>query len=279
MEPIFISDLFEELDNLLLDCLRSLTKEDWNRPTVARHWKVKDIVAHLLDGNIRTLSMSRDAFFGEKPPPIDNYQDLVGWLNQLNADWIKAFARVSPAVLIELLSYTNPQVSSHYRKLDPFGPAVFSVAWAGEQSSQNWFHIAREYTEKWHHQAQIREAVGALQPLLEQKYYLPFLETIIRGLPFQYRNQQAEEGTVIKISIREVESATWFLIKNPATWRLSKMKTNAVAGIEIHPAIAWKLFTKAIRPEDVLIQDPETIKIQGNPNLVKKALNLVAVMA
>jgi hypothetical protein len=40
-----------------------------------------------------------------------------------------------------------------------------------------------------------------------------------------------------------------------------------------------KLFTKAIRPEDVLIQNPEAIKIQGNPNLVKKALNLVAVMA
>ena len=43
---------------------------------------------------------------------------------------------------------------------DPDAPAVFSVAWAGEDKSAHWFDVAREYTEKWHHQQQIRDAVG-----------------------------------------------------------------------------------------------------------------------
>ncbi|MEJ7682555.1 MAG: hypothetical protein WKG06_32810 [Segetibacter sp.] len=29
--------------------------------------------------------------------------------------------------------------------------------WAGEKKSKNWFHIAREYTEKWHHQMSSRQ--------------------------------------------------------------------------------------------------------------------------
>jgi hypothetical protein len=36
------------------------------------------------------------------------------------------------------------------------------VAWAGEAESKNWFHVARDYSEKWHHQQQIREAVSQI---------------------------------------------------------------------------------------------------------------------
>jgi hypothetical protein len=280
MKPLLLSDLFEQLDKLLIESLRSCTTEDWKRPTLARKWTVKDVAAHLLDGNLRTLSMGRDSFFGETPPPIDSYQDLVGWLNQLNGNWVNAFTRVSPEVLTDLLASTGTLVSNYYRQLDPFSPALFAVAWAGEESSLNWFHIAREYTEKWHHQAQIREALGTLQPLLEPTFYLPFLETLMRGLPYQYRNQNAETGSSIRISIPQLPTANWFLLKEDAHWKLYKeMNTIAAAIVEIQAAFAWQLFTKAIRPEELLNKYPEAVLIQGNRELAETALHLVAVMA
>ena len=49
VEPIDTVDLFPPLHNALLTLLRNLSDEDWHKPTVARLWTVKDIVAHLLD--------------------------------------------------------------------------------------------------------------------------------------------------------------------------------------------------------------------------------------
>lgn len=81
--------LFQELDEKLISLLRSLTPDDWNRPTVARLWSVKDVAAHLLDGNLRVISASRDGHSNVPERKINSYQDLVGYLNELNADWSK----------------------------------------------------------------------------------------------------------------------------------------------------------------------------------------------
>ena len=70
VEPIFTSHLFPLLDEKLLEILRSLSPQDWERQTIAPLWKVKDVAAHLLDGNMRALSMLRDNYFGEKPENI-----------------------------------------------------------------------------------------------------------------------------------------------------------------------------------------------------------------
>ena len=51
--------LFPVLDQKLIELLKSLSPEDWNKQTVAKLWTVRDIAAHLLDGNLRTLSLSR----------------------------------------------------------------------------------------------------------------------------------------------------------------------------------------------------------------------------
>ena len=64
-DPILVSHLFRELHGHLLDLLRSLSPEDWHRPTVCSAWCVKDIASHLLDGDLRRLSIQRD---GYSPP-------------------------------------------------------------------------------------------------------------------------------------------------------------------------------------------------------------------
>ncbi|GAA3969967.1 maleylpyruvate isomerase N-terminal domain-containing protein [Hymenobacter antarcticus] len=44
--PIETLPLFAELDRLLLELLRSPTPADWQRPTLARQWTMKDMASH-----------------------------------------------------------------------------------------------------------------------------------------------------------------------------------------------------------------------------------------
>jgi hypothetical protein len=273
--PINTIHLFPKLDNLLIDLLKSLTPDEWNKPTVAKLWTVKDIASHLLDGTLRTLSFSRDNYFGETPENINSYQDLVNYLNKLNMDWTSATKRLSPHVLINLLETSGKEYNEHIASLDPFGKAIFSVDWAGEKESKNWFHIAREYTEKWHHQQQIRDAVGKAGIMTKELYY-PLISTFMHALPHVYRNIYADKNTVIKITITSEIGGDWFLKRTENDWELSKDETMKVeAHIQIPPETAWKLFTKAISLEAA----ESVVSITGNSNLAKTALTMVAVMA
>ncbi|MBN8567851.1 MAG: maleylpyruvate isomerase N-terminal domain-containing protein, partial [Flavobacteriales bacterium] len=117
--------LFPTLDRKLIELLTSLTTEEWNSQTVAKLWKVKDVASHLLDGNLRALSTSRDNHFGEKPENINSYQALVSFLNHLNMSWTSATKRLSPQVIINLLESTGKEYTEHLKSLNPFDNAIF----------------------------------------------------------------------------------------------------------------------------------------------------------
>mgnify|MGYP002395632411 CR=1 FL=1 len=273
--PIDTRKLFRPLDALLIELLESLSSEDWKKQTVASKWKVKDVAAHLLDGNLRALSMQRDRYFGEKAPKIEGYEDLVAWLNQLNADWLKAMKRLSPQVLIMLHRATGPELSTYFESLDPWGEAVFPVDWAGEGKSYNWMHLAREYTEKWHHQQQIRDAVGK-EGIMSQQFFMPLMQTFFRAMPHTFRNTEAEEGTLIHIIVSPEIGGEWFLERQANHWELiaNPFRTEDTQ-VFIPTKIAWKLFCKNLRPKDVL----QEIRISGNQVLGFKVLEMVSLMA
>ena len=66
--PLPITDTrlaFRPLYREIVDLLRTLTAEDWERPTIARAWRVRDVVAHLLDTMLRRLSFHRDRSCGQ----------------------------------------------------------------------------------------------------------------------------------------------------------------------------------------------------------------------
>ena len=185
-----IIGLMKELDQLLIKLLDDLTEDQWHLKTIAPQWSVKDIATLLLDGNLRALSMLRDGYFGESQPTMTSNSDLVQYLNKLNHDWVKATKRLSPAVLIDLLETTGKEYMSYLESLNPETMATFSLAWAGENESTNRFHIAREYTEKWHHQQQIRCAIGDGFFLLLDKWFRPYLEASLCALHFHWRRRK-----------------------------------------------------------------------------------------
>jgi len=272
--PIPTIQLFPVLEEQLIQLLHSLTAEEWKQPTVARLWTVKDVAAHLLDGNIRVLSIMRDNHFSDQPGNIYTYEDLVGYLNSINAEWVHAMKRMSPQLLVSLLEFTGKAYAQQFASLDPFAPAIFAVSWAGETSSPNWFHTAREYTERWHHQQQIRDAVGKPGIMTRELYY-PVLDTFMMALPFAYRETEAEENTSVQITISGDAGGDWFLVKKEK-WELTRVnKLPIAAHTTISGDIAWKLFTKSWRKKDAMAG----ISIEGDEALAKPVLDMVTVMA
>jgi uncharacterized protein (TIGR03083 family) len=276
VEPIFVADLFGEIHEELLTLLRGLSAEDWHKPTVAGSWLVRDIVAHLLDSDIRRLSFQRDqAPMGPPDTPIASYANLVGFLNQLNADWVKAAKRISPPLLIEFLSITGTEVTKLFQSLDPNSPAMFGVAWAGEETSANWFDIAREYTEKWHHQQQIRDAVGA-PALYARKWLHPVLDTFMRALPVNYKNTLAASGTQLSFVITGEAGGVWTLVRRTDDWELFAGVTDNVATrIEFDQDTAWRLMTKGLSRDAAA----KRMAMTGDINFAEPLLSTLAVMA
>ncbi|MCU0393741.1 MAG: maleylpyruvate isomerase N-terminal domain-containing protein [Thermoflexibacter sp.] len=267
--------LFSVLDRKLIELLKSLTAEEWNSQTVAKLWKVKDVASHLLDGNLRALSTSRDNYFGERPENIHSYQDLVSFLNQLNISWTSATKRLSPQVIINLLEITGQEYTEHLKTLNPFENAIFSVAWAGQETSPNWFHIAREYTEKFLHQQQIRDAVGK-QEIMTKELFYPFVDTFMFAFPYTFSNISAENGTTVSIEISTEIGGIWSIVKTDKGWNLDKSENfNPTSKIIINPETVWKLFSKSWKPEQVT----DKVTILGDITLAKQALKIVAVMA
>lgn len=266
--------LFPKLNELLISLLRSLTPEEWQQQTIAKKWKVKDVAAHLLDGNCRFISIYRDNYLPQPDQAIDSYERLVSYLNTINHEWVKASQRLSPALITDLLETTGKEYDNLVAQLNPDDDAIFSVAWAGQSVSKNWFHIAREYTEKWHHQQQIRDAVNR-PGIMSEMFVYPLMATFVQGLPNTFRNVNALAGTAVNINIRE-GGGNWHLIKLSGEWKIiTGAASDAAASIDLPANIAWKLFTKGLSP---VAAEKETI-IEGDIMLARKALELVAVMA
>jgi hypothetical protein len=115
---------------------------------------------------------------------------------------------------------------------------------AGEDESENWFDIAREYTEKWHQQMQIRMALG--QPLLmDKRYTKPLYDTFMLGLPHLYREMNDYPiGDTIKISISGKLNKSWYLVKKNGKWMFcSKIDSKPISEVKISENDAWIIFT------------------------------------
>ncbi|HJR15977.1 MAG TPA: hypothetical protein VJ808_03910, partial [Gemmatimonadales bacterium] len=198
-----------------------------------------------------------------------------GYLNRLNADWVAAARRLSPRVLIDLLDFTAAQVQRFLETLDPHSPALFPVAWAGEAMSPNWFDIAREYTERWLHQQQIREAVGA-PGLTDPEWLRPTLDVFVRALPFTYRGVDAPGGLSIRFEILGEAGGIWTLMRKAAGWELfvgSSVAPTAV--VTMDEETAWKLFSKGLDREAAR----QRIRLEGDRALGEPVLGSLAIMA
>ena len=276
VQPILIADRFLDLHEELTALLRSLSAEDWGRPTMCANWNVKDVTAHLLDTDLRRLSSQRDSHvpdgFGEG---IESDDDLIRFLNRLNEEWVAVAKRLSPAVLVEMLEVSGTGVAALVGSLDPYSEAIFPVSWAGQDVSPSWLDVAREFTEKWIHQAQIREAVQR-DGLTDRRFLHPVLDTFLRALPFTYREVEAPEGTVVGVHIHGDAGGDWSLRMEGSGWELYEGRHDqADARAHLDQDVAWKLFSTRKRKQQLT----PLIRFEGRVDLAQKAAEMISVVA
>lgn len=270
-DKIEVRHLFPELYSELIKLLQNLSADEWNYPTSSSRWTVKDIAAHLLDTDLRRISFQRDKLI---PPThgmqIGNNEKLVKYLDYLNNTWVEASKRLSPGVLIDLLSYVKTEMPKLLNSLDMEDEALFGVSWAGEEKSKCWFDIAREYTEKWYHQQQIREAVG--KPLLsDEKWMHPLIDTLVRSLPYHYQKMCPDKiNAVVLLVIKDISNGRWIL-KMSNSWELFVGNTpDYTSKVVMNADTAWRMFSKNISIEEA----KQRITIEGDKKLGEIILGL-----
>jgi uncharacterized protein (TIGR03083 family) len=271
--PILIVDRFPALLDTLLELLTGLTSKEWDRPTVSTGWSVKDIALHLLGDEINILSGKRDQFH-EPHGPLDTWEELVAFINQRNAQWVEGTRRISPQVLCELLRITGSEVNDYFQTLDVHalgGP----VNWAGPDPAPVWLDIAREFTERWHHQQHIRDAVE--KPGCTEPYFLaPVLDGFVRALPHTYRQMDAPEGTCVSLTITGASGGVWSVMREKGRWELySGQPERPLAEVILDENVAWRLFTRGIQKD----QARKSAQLQGNLELAEKALDTLSIIA
>ncbi|HEX5506434.1 MAG TPA: maleylpyruvate isomerase N-terminal domain-containing protein [Thermomicrobiales bacterium] len=269
--PVLVLDLYPAERARLLALLRGLTGARWDAPTACPGWSVKDLAAHLLADDLGRLSRRRDGYTGWAPRPGEG---LLAFVNRQNEEWVQGARRLSPGVLCDLLAWSGDRVAACFAALDQFatgGP----VSWAGPAPAPVWLDVAREYTERWHHQQHIREAVGA-PPLDEPCFFAPVLATFARALPHALRGADAPAGTAVGLCIRGTSGGDWTAVREVGGWTLYAGAAAAPAArVALDEALAWRLFTRGVAPDEAAPR----AALAGDQALCRLVLEMVAIVA
>src|SRR5260370_39862844 len=126
LPPMLNDHLFQKLDGMLVELLRSLAPDDWEKQTVSPRWKVKDAAAHLLDTSLRGVSIGRDGY-GAESPKINSSADLAAFINRLNQERARVYRHRMPAVLIAIMEVARQFLALYHTPRDPYRLGPYGV--------------------------------------------------------------------------------------------------------------------------------------------------------
>jgi uncharacterized protein (TIGR03083 family) len=257
--------LFRPLIGEIVSVLRALSPDDWLRPTVAGSWRVRDVAAHLLDTALRRLSSGRDGWRSLDGPRLTGAEpDFVARINELNAIWIRATDRLSPRVLTDLYAVAGAGLAEWFETASLEAPAAIAVSWTGDSRSAAWLDIGREFTEVWHHGAQIRDAVGA-GAFPDPAWLHAVLEIALHALPHAYGRLHGEPGLAVIVEISGPAGGTWTL-RYDRRWDIDEGESRrAAARATIEDEAAWRLWFNALPRETA----QRVVRVEGDSSLVQ----------
>lgn len=272
--PIDTRRLFRPVSDGLVTLLRDLPPAHWQRPTVAGAWLVRDVVAHMVDTTLRRLAFHRDGMTPPPPPrPIASDRDLVAFINELNAQWVASAQRLSPRILTDLYQRASSEAADWYESLALHAPALFPVSWAGDDTA-GWLDLGREFTEVWHHQAQIRMAVGAAA-LADPRFLAAVLDLAVRGLPHAFRDVPAGTGDALVVDIDGPSGGRWTLGRDETRWTLWRGAAAASAArVRLTDDVAWQLLFNALSARDAAA----AVRLEGRTDLGQAFLRARSVI-
>jgi uncharacterized protein (TIGR03083 family) len=195
--------------------LTGLTAGDWTRPTACPGWPVHAVAAHLFGVEVGNVSVRRDGW-GLGP---GEGEDLDGWLNAFNQQWVEAARRLSPELLAELIDLAGQRFEEHLATLD-LDAIGGPVPWAtGSDPAPVWLDVAREYMERYVHQLQIRQATR--HPPLGAVFTSPVLATAAHALPRALDRVSRPVGTVVTFTAEGEGGGSWQVVRAAEGWELA----------------------------------------------------------
>ena len=246
--------------------LTGLAAGDWARPTACPGWSVHDVAAHLLGVEVGNVSLRRDRWeLGPGPA-----EDLDGWLNGFNQQWVEATRRISPALLIELIDVGGRRFEEYLATLD-LDATGRPVEWAtGSDPAPVWLDVGREYMERFVHQRQIREA--ARRPPLGAAFVAPVLVAAAHALPRALDRVGRPTGTVVTFTAEGEGGGTWHAVRGAAGWSLA---ARPPAG-----PVACRAWTTVDGALGLYIRDPRALPLawQGDPEIAAALGDVKAIL-
>jgi uncharacterized protein (TIGR03083 family) len=240
-EPLDLHERLRAERHDLLDLLGGLVDAEWLTPTPCAGWRVKDVALHLLGDDLGWLSSGRDGDLDGLIPMDVDYRDFVRALNHKNQRWVDASRGLSRRLVLELLAWSGERVAEYHDAIPLAEPA--GVIWAGGQVP-GWLGLGRDFTERWVHQQQIREAVA--NPGGHRRHLPTILSVFVWAFPHQYQ-PEVDPGTVVNLDFGT--QARWHLVRGDQGWELEGgLADSPVAAITSDMDSAWRQLTGASTP-------------------------------
>ena len=269
LSPILTAHLFPRIESSLIELLRSLSAEEWQMQTVSPRWKVKDVAAHLLDTQLRKLSLVRDGCAPELPaagPP-------TALINRLNEEGVAVYGRVSPRP-----DRADGIGFAPERRISPVARSLRGGGVSRELGRR------RGLEKLVRHGARIHRALApsAANPAghwtagyHDSRALPPGAGLLPAGAAHTYRNVPAEKGTLLRVDIAGDCGGTWQLVCEPDRWRL-------VAASAIAPACRVSIRRKlrgAFLPRASIGRRQRRRRGWRDRQLAEPMLSMVAIVA
>jgi hypothetical protein len=138
-----------------------------------------------------------------------------------------------------------------------------------------WLDVAREYTEYWVHQQQVRDAVG--RPGADgERLASAVTDTFLRALPHALRHLSPDPGTCAQVQVTGPGGGSWTARRQNSAWAVDRgSPTQApVALVQVSSGCLWRVATRGITVDAAR----EQATISGDQELGLAVLSLVAII-
>jgi uncharacterized protein (TIGR03083 family) len=270
--PLDVRPLFPVERGALVDLLAALEPDEWSRATVCPGWAVRDVAGHILHDYVRRLSADRDRHPG---PEFGSDETLAAFLARSNEDFVRTARQISPRLIIDLLDHLGTQLDVEWSSREMGDPAGADVSWAAPGlPAPVWLDVAREYSELWVHQQQIRDAVG--RPGGTEPWLLhPVLDTFMRALPQTLHGTSAPVGATVRVRVPGPAGGQWAAARRIDRWSLDDDAAGVVAAeVEIGAETLWRLATRGITVQTAR----KLATTHGDTTLSNAVLEIVSIV-
>jgi uncharacterized protein (TIGR03083 family) len=226
----------------LSELLGGLAPGDWQRPSPCPGWTFLGLCCHLLGDDLSLLARQRDGYHGTPSPEGAAEAEFVAWLDDMQAEWVRAARRLSPRLVTELLGWTGPLVVETLRGQDPRARTA-RVSWADTGPVPVWLDQARELSEQWIHRQQLLQALGRPSDL-RADLAGPVLDALRWAYPYRLKQRPAGPGDTVTIAISGPATRTWQIVATAAGWDCrDEPGARVVARLSLTTEQAWRLLT------------------------------------